>query len=173
MTIRTRTARPRSVRAVLGAIVVVGALALAAVVPATATPGQRAARGIAFVTLEAELTGANEVPGPGDPDGAGVAQVNLTKSGALCFAIAVDNITLPATAAHIHQGAADVAGPIVVFFTPPQPFGSGVAGASAGCLTDVSRSLLRAIASDPGGFYVNVHTTDFPGGAVRGQLAPA
>ena len=34
-------------------------------------------------------------------------------------------------------------------------------------------SLISEIAQNPAGFYVNVHTSDFPGGAVRGQLAQA
>jgi CHRD domain len=46
---------------------------------------------------------------------------------------------------------------------------SGNPGSSAGC-TDVSRSLIRQIRRNPGRFYVNVHTADFPDGAVRGQL---
>jgi hypothetical protein len=32
------------------------------------------------------------------------------------------------------------------------------------------RELLKAIASDPEDYYVNVHNADYPAGAVRGQL---
>jgi hypothetical protein len=39
-----------------------------------------------------------------------------------------------------------------------------------GCNENVKGSLIRQIARNPRGFYVNVHTEDFPGGAVRGQV---
>jgi hypothetical protein len=164
-----------NVRKVLGAVLLAGVVTVSAVVPAVAgdAEGRGGKGGVRFLTLETELSGAAEVPGPGDDNGTGVAQVNLSKSGGLCFAIAVEGITLPATAAHIHQGAAGVAGDIVVTLAPPEPFGSGAVGVSAGCLTDVSRSVLRGIASSPDQYYVNVHNADFPAGAVRGQLAVA
>ena len=43
-------------------------------------------------------------------------------------------------------------------------------GLSFGCEHGLSRTLLRRIRGNPEAFYVNVHTTDFPDGAVRGQL---
>ena len=38
-----------------------------------------------------------------------------------------------------------------------------------GCAT-ADRALVKEILQNPAGFYVNVHTSDFPAGAVRGQL---
>jgi hypothetical protein len=75
-------------------------------------------------------------------------------------------LSSPAIAAHIHQGPAGTNGPIVVPFVPPFGFSNGT---SNGCVS-VADSLLNEIRSDPGGFYVNVHTTMHPGGEVRGQL---
>lgn len=116
--------------------------------------------------LAATLTGAAEVPGPGDPDGSGSATIRLRAGQAqICYGLTVAGITLPATAAHIHEGAAGVAGPPVVTLEAP-----GATGATAGCVR-VARPLAAAILASPGSYYVNVHTADFPDGAVRGQLA--
>jgi hypothetical protein len=114
--------------------------------------------------LSAQLTGPVEVP-PGDPDGSGTATFTVNPGLAeVCWDIQVQNITLPATAAHIHAAPVGVAGPIVVPLTAPD-----ATGMSSGC-TDVDRSLAIAIVSDPAAYYVNVHNVDFPTGAVRGQL---
>jgi hypothetical protein len=163
-------------RKILGVVLLGGLIAASAVVPADAGhdhPG-KGAKKVRFVTLTAQLEGETEVPGPGDADGTGVAEINVApRSGVLCFAIAVEAIGLPATAAHIHAGAAGVAGDIVVTLEAPTGFGSGATGVSAGCLTKLSTALLRAIASSPGDYYVNVHNAEFPAGAVRGQLTAA
>jgi hypothetical protein len=163
-----------TLRKVFGAALLAGLLAAWVVLPAEAGSEKRAGKGVRFVTLAAELNGANEIPGPGDADGVGVAQVNVDpQSGVLCFAIAVEGITLPASAAHVHQAEAGVAGGVVVGLGAPTGFGSGATGVSAGCMTGLSTGLLRAIASNPAAYYVNVHNADFPAGAVRGQLTGA
>jgi hypothetical protein len=116
--------------------------------------------------LSATLTGEAEVPGPGDPDGSGTAFVTLNQGqGQVCFEISVSDILLPATAAHIHVGTADVAGPIVVTLAPPD-----ASGFSSGCAEEVDRELIKDIRQNPQGYYVNVHNAEFPPGAVRGQL---
>lgn len=118
------------------------------------------------VKLSATLTGAAEVPGPGDPDGAGTATVRLrVGQGQVCHSLTVGNITLPAAAAHIHEGAAGVAGPVVVTLITPDADGS-----VAGCVS-ADRALVKQILMNPAGYYVNVHTADLPAGAVRGQLS--
>src|SRR5919197_2321 len=94
----------------------------------------------------AKLTGANEVVGnhanQGDPDGLGGATVQIDDDTAtVCFGITVDNLDQP-VAAHIHQAPAGVNGAIVVPFTAPT---TGNPGASSGCVTNVSQSLLNAI----------------------------
>ena len=120
------------------------------------------------VALAATLSGEDEVPGPGDPDGSGAAMVLLDQAQSeVCHLIVVRDILLPATGAHIHVGAAGVAGDIVVPLEAP-----GEDGASASCVSDVDPDLIAAIVADPAGYYVNVHTTDFPAGAIRGQLGP-
>lgn len=121
----------------------------------------------ADVVLGATLMGgSNEVPNPGDADGTGTSMVTLKAStGEVCWDTKAANITLPAAASHIHRGARGAAGPVVVPFTAPD-----ASGVSSGC-AKVDAALITEIAQNPAGFYVNVHTSDFPGGAVRGQLA--
>lgn len=130
---------------------------IAFVVPVAALAGGR--------PLTAELTGAAEVPNPGDPDGSGSAHVTLNQgAGEVCFELTVSDIA-PAVAAHIHVGAAGVPGPVVVGLSPPTE------GSSSGCVTGVDPDLIKAIRQNPEAYYVNVHNAEFPGGAVRGQLS--
>jgi hypothetical protein len=115
------------------------------------------------VKLTATLSGAAEVPGPGDPDGTGSAIIILNPGlEQVQFHLEVFNIA-PAFAAHIHRGTADVAGPVVVPLSPP------TSGSSSGTV-NASRELILEILRNPAGFYVNVHNAEFPAGAVRGQL---
>jgi len=112
------------------------------------------------------LTGAAEAPGPGDPDGSGSASLSLNPGVEMvCFELSVSGIALPATGAHIHRAVAGSPGPVVVPLIPP-----GESGTSSGCVS-ASRDLILAIMQNPDGYYVNVHSTEFPAGAVRGQLS--
>lgn len=114
--------------------------------------------------LSAKLTGATEVPGPGDTDGSGTAKLTLNHGkGEICYDLSVKNIQA-ATLAHIHAGAAGQAGDVKVTFDPPSN------GASKGCVT-VDQALLKDIMQNPGNYYVNVHNAEFPKGALRGQIA--
>jgi hypothetical protein len=109
------------------------------------------------------LSGAAEVPGPGDPDGSGFASLTLNPGrGEVCFDITVEDVA-PIAAAHIHVGTVDVAGPVVVNFDVP-------ANGLDGCV-DADRNLLLEIIRSPANYYVNVHNADFPAGALRGQLS--
>ena len=137
---------------------VIAALVLLAIA-ATATVAQAGGR-----PLTTTLLGAAEVPGPGDPDGSGTATLELNKGQSeICYELVVSGIS-PATAAHIHVGMADVAGPVVVPLLPPS------SGSSSGCAL-VDSELLKAIGKNPQNYYVNVHNSDYPAGALRGQLS--
>jgi hypothetical protein len=110
------------------------------------------------------LSGAEEVPGPGDPDGTGTAKVTLDPAkGEVCYELMVQNVDKP-NAAHIHSGAAGQPGPPVVNLDPPAE------GSSKGCAT-VDAKVITDIQQNPANYHVNVHNAEFPGGAVRGQLA--
>ena len=115
--------------------------------------------------LFTELSGGNEVPGPGDPNASGIADLLVDPdAGTLCAFLIVDGMDV-ATAAHIHQGATGAAGPVVV--TLPTPDADGFAD---DCVA-VDAALAQSIVDDPAAYYVNVHNAGFPDGAVRGQLA--
>jgi hypothetical protein len=118
-------------------------------------------------TLEATLTGAREVPGPGDPDGRGKAQIRL-KGDQVCFDLSWRNIAAP-TMAHIHRGARDASGPVVVLFFDV-PGGLGAPVSSVGGCAPAAASLIGEIRENPRAFYVNIHNADFGPGAIRGQL---
>ena len=130
-----------------------------------ASPGGAVRGQLTTTMLRAGLSGAAEVPGPGDPDGAGsaVTAVDATSNRA-CTWISVTNIDLPATGFHIHSGAASVAGPVVV------PFASPTTAVAAAC-GSASSATTSGLVNTPTAFYVNVHTAPFPGGAVRGNLS--
>ena len=121
-------------------------------------------------TISIQLTGAAEcnaagVCNLGDLDGAGTATVRFRREGGqVCFRLRVQGIQLPSVGAHIHRGGPRTAGPIVVNFEPPN-----ASGVAAGC-TAATAALIEEIVGNPAGFYVNVHTREFPAGAVRGQL---
>jgi hypothetical protein len=146
-------------------------VAASAIVALTAAPAAQASVGKPTV-LSTVMTGAAEVPGPGDPDGRGVF-VAVVKGDKLCYVIAANRIE-PPVAAHIHVGAPTVAGPIVVGLTPP----NRVAAECIRAVPDgqdptgmlLTESELAAIVATPSNYYVNVHTPLLPAGAIRGQL---
>ena len=114
--------------------------------------------------VTAKLTGAAEVPGPGDPDGSGTVQVTFNPDkGEVCYDMTVAKID-EATAAHIHEGAVGKDGPVKVALDTPKT------GTAKGC-TRADAAVIIAIMQDPTGYYVNVHNAAFPKGAVRGQLS--
>jgi hypothetical protein len=114
-------------------------------------------------TLVAGLSGAREVPGPGDRNGSGLATVTVdAASEEICYELTVRNIAA-ATAAHIHEADRHDAGDVV------QPLDAPTDGSSSGCV--VNTALAPELVANPDGYYVNVHNSEFPGGAVRGQLA--
>lgn len=118
------------------------------------------------VVLTANLSGANEVgangPGAGAPDGSGAFRVEInTETGDFCYTLYGEKIAAP-TMAHVHTGAAGVnGGPVITM---------DVTGKGSDMCIAVEPDKLKPIVANPSGFYVNIHTADFPGGAVRGQL---
>jgi len=115
-------------------------------------------------TLSVTLTGLQEVPGPGDPDGTGTVEIRVDpRSGQVCWDLYARQVEA-ATAAHIHRGPAGTAGPPVITLTTPD-----ASGRSRGCAT-VDVALATSIATQGPDHYVNVHNEAHPAGAIRGQL---
>ena len=161
----------------------------AAVIPAFAAGGTRAdhaghadgtgivsqsgtvAGGTGGTLLAASLRGANEVPvagGPavGDQDGAALEFIKV-KGDKVSVAVKWRGTGKP-TALHIHQGARGTNGGVKVDFTGLLAGGRG--HTVTGTVKVKDAALLSALKTDPGSFYANLHTAEFPGGAVRGQL---
>ena len=111
--------------------------------------------------IDTQLTAAAEVPGPGK--GAGTATLTFdSDKGQVCYMVMASGTDTP-TMAHIHKGAAGVAGGVVVALAPP------ATGMSEGC-APLAADVLADIVAHPANYYVNVHTAAFPAGAMRGQL---
>ncbi|HEX2150320.1 MAG TPA: CHRD domain-containing protein [Actinomycetota bacterium] len=115
-----------------------------------------------------DLSGANEVC---DADtcggnGTGTAEVDINSDeNQICYEITLEGVQ-NVQAAHIHSGSAEEAGPVVVNLE----YEGDDQGADK-CVDGVSESDLEDISEDPSNFYVNVHSEQYPDGAVRGQLA--
>lgn len=136
---------------------------------------------IAFLLLVASMTvavGGRPFVVPlsggaaGDPDGTGTAVLRVNPGTTeVCYTITVSNIGQPTEpfaglgAAHIHDYA--TTGIFVDLATNWTATTSGFM--TTGC-TDAERDALIALLRDPSGYYVNIHTVDYPGGAIRGDL---
>lgn len=124
------------------------------------------------VSLSAVMNGGNECNGAavptcllGDPDGYGIATITMPTATRICISLLVNKLGAP-TAAHIHSGIPTQNGaPVVALPTPA----TGSPGTSSGCVATPA-GFNATLRNDPGKFYVNVHTTAFPGGAIRGQV---
>jgi hypothetical protein len=115
----------------------------------------------------AMLSGANEVP-PADPDGEGAAAVTIDPANTqVCIDIRVANIDT-VIAAHIHNAPAGSNGPPVV--PPAGSLPNLPTPTSANCMS-AAPALIADMIANPANYYVNVHTTAYPNGAIRGQLA--
>ncbi|HUP72920.1 MAG TPA: CHRD domain-containing protein [Acidimicrobiales bacterium] len=146
--------------AVLAGAVGIGAISIAGAQAPTLQPAATDE-----TTFSVALNGANEVPGPGDTDGAGQASVTINPdTGRVCVDLATTNIE-PIDAMHIHPGAAGVANPPLVDFAVTS--GTSVSK----CVTEAAPGDAASIVANPAGFYLNVHTASFAAGAIRGQLA--
>jgi hypothetical protein len=139
------------------------------------------------LVFAAQLSPANEVPPIGNAESVarGAVQITLNatrdSSGAITAATADFHIQIAGlpentvfVGAHIHPGAAGVNGPVTVNTSLSSGTQPAIASGAATWNfrnVNVAAATAQAIASNPAGFYFNVHTFSNPGGVARGQLA--
>ncbi len=124
------------------------------------------------------MTGDEEAPGPGHPVATGTAFLRLNPGlEEVSFLLTFEGLDPddPADrifAGHIHIGDPGAPGPVVLNFAIPGPLevDEDGAGSFAGVVS-ADRALLLDIIRNPGDYYVNLHSANFPPGAIRGQLA--
>ena len=127
------------------------------------------------VTYTSQLSAANEKPNANSSTATGLATYTL-KGNSLSFVVTVYGLTGPATASHIHVGAASATGGVIVpFVTGSVQSGNLTAGTidlsttvSNGTSTITGDSL--KVLLNNGNAYTNVHTSANGGGEIRGQI---
>ena len=122
-----------------------------------------------FTCLTGPLIGANETPPNASPATGSVDITVDTGANDVLFTLTFVNLVGPSTAAHIHEGIAGLAGPVKV----PLPLGSAsglTSATTSGTGTPIGGFNVADIVSNPTGFYVNLHSSVFPGGEIRGQI---
>lgn len=139
------------------AVVITSALALAPAPAATSTK------------LYATLSGKQEVPGKGDPNGTATATITFSSTRGTCYIIRPKRLEGKIAAAHIHSGKRGKAGGIAIdLFVSPKTARNG---RISGCTKGAASAAVDNVRSRPANFYVNVHTATYPNGAARGQLS--
>jgi hypothetical protein len=131
------------------------------------------------VTYAAELRGTNEVPSNAST-AFGSAYVTIDPNAqTISWEVNTNGVVSP-TVSHIHRGAVGVSGPVIINFALSaadipngRTKGSGTIAAQQSSSFLASDLTALASASTASGYYVNVHSTAFPGGELRGQLVPA
>ena len=121
----------------------------------------------AQTTFQAFLSGLGEVPPNASPaTGFGTVVLNAVQTQITVNESWFGLVGGPATFSHIHTGPAGATGPVTFTF-------SGVPSATSGAIPQQVFSITAAQVTTlfAGGMYMNVHTSTFPGGEIRGQLA--
>lgn len=142
----------------LSGLMLVALLAAGLLIPGPAVATQN-------TNFQAFLSGDQVVPGPGAPSGSADAGGTLwpQRPSQVCVAIGNEQGAEPPYTAHIHHAPAGETGPVVATIEFG-PFGSACG--------DIDKKVLRDITRDFASYYIDIHTVEFPDGAMRGQLQP-
>ncbi|MEV4169775.1 CHRD domain-containing protein [Nonomuraea sp. NPDC049709] len=124
-------------------------------------------------TLSSQADGRQEVPPDdgrqrGDADGRAVWW--LRPSGSSIAYTATWSGLGRVTAGQLRKGPPGRTGPVAAeLFAAREGLPENVTGVAG--VTPVAAKVVKRVAENPGAYYSNLHTTDFDGGAVRGQLS--
>jgi len=134
------------------------------------------------VRLIATLSGGSEAPTPllSGATGVGEVFVNMaTKE--VTYTVKVFNLPSGATAGHFHVGSVGLAGPVVVDIAPPVNISNDftLSGTATAASLRPQASIgirdwddfIQALVG--GQSYLNIHTSVYPSGEIRGQLSVA
>lgn len=140
---------------------------------AALTPGFAAAGsgGGTLCVLQAELTPGSETTGSTSA-ATGTTRITVGKDGTIEQQTRIVN---PANetfvAGHIHEAPAGDDGPVVVpLYGAPDPPTSARQIRIRGVVTPNAGTTGEELCQSPSAYYVNFHTAEFTGGAIRGQL---
>lgn len=114
------------------------------------------------MSYSAQMSGDQVVPEKGPPGARGEALITTENEGrTVCYQLRDQGVSTP-TMAHIHRGARGAEGFMAVDLDRQR-------NGDQGCVSS-DPAVAREIERNPEGFYVDLHSTDDPGGAMRGQL---
>jgi len=169
--------------AAVGALGVIGAIAIGFLVLVGAAGAGKKDDGN-------RMHGFFEVPAVSSPTARGTIDVRIRNSNRIDYTLTYAGLSGPPAAAHIHLGQKDVNGGVVAFLCggggkPPCPPSSPTTGTVTVTGTIVAADIQPVptqgiagptdfgevlIAIRAGVTYANVHTSQFPGGEIRGQI---
>jgi CHRD domain-containing protein len=150
------------------ALIAVFALLAAAGTVASASAGPNGGDEGTMCVQNTQLAAENETTGS-TSTATGHAQIKVRNDGTIewkVFVLNPDGENF--IAGHVHRAPAGVAGPVVLPLHTTGPTTDRQIGDTGESTT--AGALGEAICADPSTYYVNYHTSTFPGGAVRGQL---
>ncbi|MBI1746381.1 MAG: CHRD domain-containing protein [Acidobacteria bacterium] len=110
----------------------------------------------------ADISGAQETPDPIDTPAVGLAVLSLNADETQ-LTVVVNGFNIDATASHIHRAPAGESGPVVFSIGTGYPTPQVRVWA-------IPADMVEALKN--GELYVNLHTTQYPGGEIRGQVSP-